>query len=53
MNAAAPETRLDRLEARVDSLEGRMAAFDTAISIFRWLGPIAVGISGVIIGKLI
>ena len=53
MNPVSSEARLDRLEARMDSAEARIAAFDTAISIFRWLGPIAVGIAGVIIGRLL
>lgn len=53
MNSDSPQTRLDRLEARMKVVEGRVAAFDTAISIFRWAGPIFVGIAGVIIGRLI
>ena len=36
---------------RLDRVEARVAAFDTALSMMRWLGPILVGIAGIIIGR--
>ena len=54
------EGRVSRLEeqvrdheTRIRTTENRQRAYDTALSILRWAGPVAVGIAGLIVGKLL
>jgi hypothetical protein len=47
------EERIDDHARRLKLLEARQAAYDTVLSVFRWAGPIVVGIAGVVVGKLL
>lgn len=49
---AARVTHLEqRMEDRLDHLETRLTSYDSIIGMFRWLGPVLVGVVGVLLGK--